>query len=503
MTKKGITTRPLRGNDNNDGAFEGMTSLVNFQKDRFLCVMIQLFYERTKIFILLSFLLAVVLLACIGTSPSWASSDFPNESPPAASKKQSTSPDPWYKNIDGQWGGHAKVRSSVLWPDDESYFRPVGTDPRYDGSTEMRLKNKLFFGNWGIFETHYEVVFSGGDSRRKEKELKRLYPGLFSAGLVAGSSLNDKRRLMDLTKTIDENDNHILYHRLDRLSLTLMPEWGIVRVGRQAVTWGNGFLFNPIDLFNPFSPSDIEREYKIGDDMVSTQFSIKKTGDFQLLYVPRREQVNGDVEWNQSSFAGKLHFAKGVTEFDIMAAKHYKDTLIGFSSAGYLGNAAWRLDSTWTFLNEDRGNDNYLSLVANLDYSWVWWKKNFYGYVEYYFNGLCHDRYAEAWTDPDIAGRIGRGELFTLGRNYLSGHIRMEIHPLFNGYLTAINNLDGPSGSLQPRAVWDIIQDVQITFGGNIYYGGRDTEYGGYKIAGTSFLNKPPGSAYLQLTYYF
>ncbi len=457
----------------------------------------------SPVFCLLSFLLAFVLLACISPFTSRASTDFQNQSMSYSSANQSAIAEPWYEQIEAQWGGHFKVRGSVLWPDDESYFQPVDTDPYYDGSTEVRLKNKLFFGNWGDFETHYEAVLSGGDTRRKKKELERIYPDLFSAGVISGGPPSDKCRLMDLTKTIDENDNHILYHRLDRLSLTLMPEWGVVRIGRQAVTWGNGFLFNPMDLFNPFSPIDIEREYKIGDDMIYTQFPVNKVGDFQFLYVPRRDQKTRDVEWNQSSLAGKLHFARGTTEFDIMAAKHYRDTVVGFGSTGYLGNTAWRLDGTWTFLDEDRGTDDYLSVVANMDYSWVWWKKNFYGYVEYYFNGFCHDRYTEAWTDPDIAGRIDRGELFTLGRNYLSGHIRVELHPLFNVYLTAINNLGDPSGIVQPRAVWDMTQNIQITLGGNIYYGGRGTEYGGYKIQGTGFLNKPSDSAYLWLTYYF
>lgn len=456
-----------------------------------------------KTFVLIPFFLAVILSVCISPVSSWSTSDYSNVSASAASKNQSTLLDPWYKNIDDQWGGHVKVRGSVLWPDNESYFQPVGTDPYYDGHTEVRLKSKLFFGEWGDFETHYEAILSGGDSRRKGKALERLYPNLFSTGVIARDPISDKRRLLDLTKTVDEDDNYIIYHRLDRLCLTLLPKWGVVRMGRQAVTWGNGLLFNPMDIFNPFSPSDIEREYKTGDDMVSTQFSMKKTGDFQLLYVPRRDPVSGDVKWNQSSLAGKLHFAKGVTEFDIMAAKHYKDAVVGFGSTGYLGNAAWRLDGTWTFLDEDRGNDNYLSLVANMDYSWVWWKKNLYGYLEYYFNGLCHDRYTEEYSDPDVSERIDRGELFTLGRNYLSGHIRVELHPLFNVYLTMINNLADPSGSLQPRAVWDITQDMQITLGSNLYFGGKDTEYGEYKIASTNFRNNTPNSAFLWLTYFF
>jgi hypothetical protein len=121
-----------------------------------------------------------------------------------------------------------------------------------------------------------------------------------------------------------------------------------------------------------------------------------------------------------------------------------------------LGDAAWRLDG-WTFLDD---NDDYLSLVANLDYSWVWFGKNFYGFVEYYFNGLGKDDYQDAVLDPAITERVARGELFTLGRNYLSGHIQLELHPLFKVFVTSINNVEDPSGILQPYAAWDITQNL-------------------------------------------
>jgi len=142
-------------------------------------------------------------------------------------------------------------------------------------------------------------------------------------------------------------------------------------------------------------------------------------------------------------------------------------------------------------------------LVANIDYSWVWWKKNVYGLIELYYNGVGEDHYEDALTDEDVLDRLERGELFVLGRTYVSGHIRLEVHPLFNVFFTVINNMADPSGILQPRAIWDIGEDIQITLGGSIVYGGKDTEYGGFEIPGTDFLIKAPDSAFLWLNYFF
>ena len=459
------------------------------------------YFGKTFFFSLI--LLPTLFFAQISPNTSWASFDSPNNSSDTASKNQSKHSKPWYEKIESEWGGHVKVRGYVSWYDDESVFQLVGTDPYYDGYVEGRLKSKFYFGKWGYFNVHYEAILSGGDTRSKTKDLERLFPDLYEETWVFGGPVEDDRRLMDLTSTIDEGDGYILYNRLDRLSLTLLPKWGVVCIGRQAVTWGDGLIFNPMDLFNPYSPVDFERDYKIGDDMVSTQFSVDNIGDFQFLYVPRRDEISGDVNWDQSSLAGKLHFAKGTTEFDVMAAKHYKEAVLGIGSVGYLGDTVWRMDATWTFLNEDKSKDGYMSLVANVDYSWVWWEKNFYGFIEFYYNGLGDDNYTEAYADPDILERLERGEIFALGRTYLSGYIRVELNPLLNAYLTVINNLADPSGILQPRVIWDITEDIQITLGGNICYGRRNTEYGGFKYPDSDFFNEAPGSAYLWLTYFF
>ncbi|MBN2467496.1 MAG: hypothetical protein JXD19_05035, partial [Deltaproteobacteria bacterium] len=350
---------------------------------------------------------------------------------------------------------------------------------------------------------HYEAILFGGDTRRKGYSLARCFPALVGRCISLMPSLEDDRRLMDLTTTLDRDQGSLLYHRLDRLSLTLQPHWGVIRIGRQAVTWGNGLIFNPMDLFNPFSPTDIERDYKIGDDLVSVQVPLRRKGDLQLLYVPRRSVETHRVQWDHSSLAAKLHFSRGMTEFDVMASKHYEDAVVGIEGAGYFKQAAWRLDAILTIMDRHSDSEGYIVLVANIDYSWMWKEKNWYGFLEVYFNGLSHDRYTDGLTNPDIFERLARGELFTLGRIYLSAHVMSELHPLFSAYLTVISNLADPSAVLQPHAIWDIIENVQVTVGGNISLGEQGTEFGGFTIPGSRLLLKPTDSAFVWVSYYF
>ncbi len=409
------------------------------------------------------------------------------------------------ENIETEWGGRLKVVGSVAWPNENSIYQPVGTETFYDGAINFRLINETFFSERVSFEVHYEAILSGGDRQRKNKEFKTLFPRLSERIGALDTHVDDDRRLMDLSQIVDEDEDFIFYHRLDRLSLTLQRDWGMLRMGRQALTWGNGLIFNPMDLFNPFAPTDIERDYKIGEDMLTGQFALPRIGDLQMLYVPRRDSVSHSIEIQESSLAGKLHFGIGATEFDIMGAKHFEDQVFGVGGSGYLGEAAWRTDLTWTFLNASPNGrrDHYPSWVANIDYAWVWLNRNFYGLIEFYYNGLGQDTYSDAILDDAVSERLSRGELFVLGTSYINAEIQAEIHPLFKVFLTGINNIRDPSGIILPRAIWDITQSLQMTFGANIYWGKSGTEFGGFTISGTDIGTRAPNSIYGWVTYFF
>ncbi len=406
---------------------------------------------------------------------------------------------------DAQWGGYLRAVAVRTYSEENFDDPSKGKETLDDFQGELRLKNRTFLGKAWSLEVHYELVALQGGTLADDSALRRLQPEEAADRSAGPGIIDDSRRLMQLTRAFVEEDDRIVYHRLDRLNLSYNAHWGTLRAGRQALTWGNGMIFNPMDLFNPFAPTAVLRDYKVGDDMLHLQVPVG--GDeVQLLYVPRRDPGSGDVEAAASSWAAKWHVAGSALEMDFMAARHFDDGLLGAGAAGYLGGAAWRADAVYTRLREDTGRDDFLQFVVNLDYAWQWGGKNVYGLVEYFHNGLGRSgQYARALGDPALSARLERGELFTLGRNYLGGRLQYDLHPLVQPSAAVIVNLDDPSVLLQPQIAWDAATDLQFIAGGTFYSGAAGTEYGGFDIetAGRPIRLAPGDAVFLWLTRYF
>ncbi len=422
----------------------------------------------------------------------------------------SAAENPW-EALSPDWGGHLRGQLLSAWPSSDSLDHRAEGGAWIDSAAEFRLKNHLFFGDWGTLEIHYELLAARGETRENRRALGRQLSvggggGNSSFPLVAGASgvLADDRRLLDLSQTLGEGDEWVVSHRLDRLALSVRSEGDqSIRIGRQALTWGNGLLFNPLDLFNPFAPTDVIRDYKVGDDMALVRSPLGETGELQAVYVPRRNPVDGDVSWEESALGARYHFSRGENEFDLLAGWNHENRVIGAGVAGYLGGAAWRADLSHTWLPSESGRDGHWSGVVNLDYSWMAWGRNAYGFLEFFHGGLGDDDYAEATTDPDLVDALARGERFTLGRNYLAGQVRWEAHPLLNFFVTAIQNLDDPSGVVQPRFVWSMTQRLELLAGANLHWGGADSEYGGFSVPGLPGEIAPASGVYGWITGYF
>ncbi len=404
-----------------------------------------------------------------------------------------------------QWGGHLRAIGTATLIDDQSIYRFADTGVYYDGQAELRLKNEIFLDSRWSLETHYEAVAAGGDTRSNNSELARQFSGHLPAAYATASVISDDRRFLNLTSILTDEDDAVAYHRLDRLNLTYTPSWGSLRIGRQALTWGNGMIFNPMDLFNPFAPASVLRDYKVGDDMVLGQIGLGRH-EAQVLFVPRRDVADGEFSDSQSSVAAKFHWSLNALEADILAARHYDDRILAWGATGYLGDAAWRVNAVYTAPAEAYQRHDFIQVVANMDYAWQWGGKNVYGLLELFYNGLgAGGEYTRELESAYIADRLSRGDLFTLGRYYLAGLLQIELHPLVRNHWTFITNLEDPSGLVQPQLLWDAGEDFQVILGAQWHWGAGATEYGGFdtSLAGRAVEITPYDQIYLWLTYSF
>ena len=138
-----------------------------------------------------------------------------------------------------EFGGRTKLRVvGETYPSD-SLFRDFAGSSAIDTTASLRLNLNLRSRGW-TFDSAYQLV------------------GLSTETLSLRGLPNDDHRLFGLTDVIRSNDDSALRHRLDRLWVGYTTEKPVRRFGRQALSWGNGLAYAPMDLVNPFDPAAID-----------------------------------------------------------------------------------------------------------------------------------------------------------------------------------------------------------------------------------------------------
>ena len=395
-------------------------------------------------------------------------------------------------------GGHTKYRGIFTAFPDDSFFRTLTGSSAEDFGFDARLNLAWRANGWDLLADAQFGAFYGDSiefTREFGEQLQVLYPRLPS----------DDRRLFELTHINEDEAKLAAVSRLDRFSVGYTGDNSVLRLGRQAVTWGNGLIFNTVmDIFNPFDPTAIDKEYKSGDDMFYGQYLRGNGDDFQGVTVFRRDPSTGNVESDQSSFAAKYHGFIGVGEFDLVLAQHFGETLIGFGGNHSVGEALWRGDLMVT--HADSG-DTIVSAVTSLSHVFSWVGKNVSAVVEYYFNGFGqHDAHygpAHLALNPDLLQRFARGEVFNLGRHYLGLSALIEITPLFLLTPNLFMNLEDTSALVQITTRTDLSESMLLLGALNIPFGETGTEYKGID-SGVPGLQLSSGAGiFVQLAWYF
>jgi hypothetical protein len=380
--------------------------------------------------------------------------------------------------------------SAQRLPQDDALRDAVGT-PAYDGSLDLRTLFATARDRWRVTADHSLILESGDSFAFARSPLTTLDQ----------TPTDDERRLFDLTWTLEDGDRHRTLHRFDRLALDYRGDgWGF-SVGRRAVSWGGGIVFQPLDLFAPFAPTTVDRDYKPGEDVLLLEKLNPGGSDLQLLGVFRRDEA-GQRDADAGSLGGKWHGHVGPGEVEVVAGRHYQDRVAGGSLRLPLGGAMARADLLVTDVHEA---GTVWSAVLNVDYTLTVGARNVYLFGELFRNGfgVGEDSVDLLRVPERLRLRLARGEVFNLMRRYAAVGGTVEWHPLLTQSLTVIGNLDDGSALLQSELRWLPTDAIRLDAGFIDGRGSRGDEFGALPLPVAGEPTTGGGTtAYLRFVYF-
>lgn len=313
--------------------------------------------------------------------------------------------------------------------------------------------------------------------------------------------------LLRLSDVVSDHGQYLVSQRLDRLALSYSGAHLVLRIGRQALTWGGGLVFHPMDLFNPFSPNATYTAYKPGADMLYGQWLFDNGMDVQTVVVPRRNPDTGRLAADQSSAGIRWHGFMGQQQqmgIDVLLAQDYRAKVLGIAVNGALFGTTWTAEIVPTRLVDGGVRTSFL---LNTQYAWSWDGRNVNGYIEYFHNGFGVSGIDHTLTSlpKSLVKRFVRGEVFTVSKNYLATGIDIQWTPLLTLKPTVISNLDDGSALLLGQVVYSLTQNTSVTAGLQWGFGGRLAEYGGglETAPNSGIFVAPADRLYARFTWYF
>ncbi len=246
----------------------------------------------------------------------------------------------------------------------------------------------------------------------------------------------------------------------DRLNLKVDYDRFQMALGRQAISWGVAYFWPALDLFAPFSPERIDRDYKPGVDAIRTVIPIGTYSEVQVVGASLGSSLSRD---GALAALGRVNL--GRVDLGWMGGRFHRDNVAGGFISASLWGSAFRGEIAWTgsgdpadrlrrrpsFWRGSVGFDRQLSPAISVTGEFAW---NGYGRAstQEYALVLASDRFL-------------RGEINGLGRAYTGGSLSWQIHPLWLLQGTALVNWNDGSSLFIPAAHWSTGNNSEVLFG--------------------------------------
>ena len=375
--------------------------------------------------------------------------------------------------------------------DDESSLdlgaslRTVGAFTRnYDFPAYFGAGNSVDFVSQSIFR----ITAEAQPSERLAYEAHLVNSADYSTG-GSGSSLfgitasSDRYRAFDAELARAGGRRSSARMWLDRFNVRLSLARADLTIGRQAVTFGKAWFWNPLDVFMPFDPDQFDRDYKPGVDAVRLDYY---TGDYSGWTVvaaagreqappwgPARDQKTLAADSQGSALLLRGFATRHGWDYAVQGGALHGGMQLGAAAVGEVGPYQLRIEAARFFSDNSPVTpltgadlvDDHLTAVFGIG---RYYKSTLDVELEYLYNG-CGEP-----DDPDTAWlRVQYGACLHTGKHILGAMAAYEFTPLINGRLTLIHSLSDQSSQVQPSAVISRSDNSDLLLGATFNFGRR------------------------------
>ncbi len=250
----------------------------------------------------------------------------------------------------------------------------------------------------------------------------------------------------------DAGSTTLVHYEVDRLYFNRhFSNYG-VSFGRQAVDWGSGRFWQPLNLFGSFSPTELDTDYKPGIDAIVADYYPSTLSALSAIYAfaPQNQSIIND--------SAALHYRRQVgeqSELALVGANIIGNPVIGGAFESVWGEVGWRLEGIYA--RPEEGNESVVYWITGLDYQF---SNQTLLSVEYYDNSrgaTSEMELATSATDPLVVS----GLQLHLSRRLLAIGLSRELGPLLQGGYTVLSSAVKDSND---SLAWSFLHQFNLTY---------------------------------------
>lgn len=366
-----------------------------------------------------------------------------------------------------------------LWTDEEgdsslkfnSALETFGfvSAPSSDPSLEGMGPSEALFGR-----IRFEAIYS----QKSEIVLDAAYDnrviGVNGSSLGISSALLTTYpvpyRITQIGGNLFQTGNTLDYQELDRASFAYQTQNINLTIGRQAIGWGRGTLFSAVDIFSPFTPLQLDKEWRSGVDAIRADIKTTDTTSVDMVSA-------WGPTWDQSALGVRFRGYEGNIDEELLVAKRAQDMMYGATSSVVIGDLEAHGEFAVFQTPGDVPGSGMFGDPGLVPKALLGFSNNFnIGtglkiLLEYHYSGFGVAKAGglpALLANPDYLNRIERGDTQITGRQALGFQASYDLDGFWHGNLEVLQSLIDDSGVLVPSLSWDAGQNITVL--GAVYF---------------------------------